>query len=265
MCLIFLAYRCHPDYELIIAANRDEFYERPSAGASFWPSAPEVLGGRDLLGGGTWLGITKQGRYAAITNYREPGSHKPDAPTRGRLVSDYLAGRDGPGDYVEKIARGAERYNGFSVFVGKIAGTGARLFYFSNRGMGPLELSPGIHGLSNHLLDTPWPKVERGKHAMETVVAAPGNVGEEDLFGILADRSRPPDERLPRTGLSLDWERILSSPFITSPVYGTRSSTVIRVGKDGRVTFHERVFNSNPGPLEVNRFEFTLETGASDS
>ncbi|MCX5833592.1 MAG: NRDE family protein [Deltaproteobacteria bacterium] len=255
MCLIFVAYKYKPPYDLVIAANRDEFYERPSAAAEFWKEAPSILGGKDLMAGGTWLGVTKKGRFAAITNYRDPGSHKHQAPSRGHLVSNFLAGTGEPVEYVRKIASGAHEYNGFSLFVGDRSS----MHYLSNRGSGPKDLSPGLYGLSNHLLDTPWPKVERGKKALEALLADSDHLREEALFDILADRSRTPDELLPSTGMSLEWERILASPFIVSPVYGTRSSTVILVNRDGKVTFVEKVFNSNPDPQELRRFEFMLD------
>ncbi|HPC73890.1 MAG TPA: NRDE family protein [Syntrophales bacterium] len=255
MCLIFVAYKYRPSCELVVAANRDEFYDRPSAAAEFWKEAPFVLGGKDLMAGGTWLGITKKGRFAAITNYRDPASHREGAPSRGHLVSNFLTGDDDPGGYLRRVAPGAAAYNGFSLFVGDRSS----LYYFSNRGGSPKELTPGLYGLSNHLLDTPWPKVERGKKALDGLLVGKSPLRKEALFEILADRSRPPDESLPSTGMSLEWERILSPPFIASPVYGTRSSTVILVDRRGQVTFDEKVFNSNPNARETRHFEFTLD------
>ena len=255
MCLIFVAYKYKSPYDLVIAANRDEFYERPSAPAEFWKETPSVLGGKDLMAGGTWLGITRTGRLAAITNYRDPGFYKHQAPSRGHLVSNFLTGTEAPGEYARNIASGADEYNGFSLLVGDRSS----MYYLSNRGDGPRGLSPGLYGLSNHLLDTPWPKVERGKKSLEALLADPDSIREEAFFDILADRSRPPDKLLPRTGVSLEWERILASPFIVSPVYGTRSSTVILIGRDGKVAFVEKVFNSNPNPQEIRRFEFVLD------
>ncbi len=255
MCLIFVAYKYRAPYDLVIAANRDEFYERPSAPAEFWKENPTVLGGKDLTAGGTWLGITRTGRFAAITNYRDPGSHKHEAPSRGHLVSNFLTGSEAPGEYVRNIVSRAGAYNGFSLFVGDRSS----IYYLSNRGSGPRGLSPGLYGLSNHLLDTPWPKVEKGKKSLEALLRDSDPVMEEALFGILSDRSCPPDELLPSTGVSLAWERILASPFIVSPVYGTRSSTMILIRSDGKVAFVEKVFNSNPNPLEIRRFEFTLD------
>ena len=254
MCLFFCAFELHPEYRLIIAANRDEFYERPSQPAGFWPEAPHLLAGRDLQGGGTWFGITRSGRIAAITNYRDPKSHRNDAPSRGILLTDYLLGRDDPADYLEQVRRKAAAYNGFNLIVG----SPRKLFYFSNRKGGGIELTPGLYGLSNHLLDTPWPKVSRGKEAFADLLKRGVDPAPGDLFSILSDRSIVEDRLLPHTGIGLEWERILSARFIASPVYGTRSSTLLYVDREDRVTFIERNFNSKPGPGETSRFEFTL-------
>ncbi len=158
MCLIVFAWRQHPDFPLIVAANRDEFYERPTLAADFWADHPEVLGGRDLKEMGTWLGITRKGRFAALTNYRDPLHVRADAPSRGWLVRDFLTGERGAEDYLARLRDRGAAYNGFSLILGDAAG----LYYYSNRGEeGPAALAPGVYGLSNHLLDTPWPKVRR--------------------------------------------------------------------------------------------------------
>ncbi len=238
MCLILFAYGIHPRYRLILAANRDEFYARPSAAAAFWDDAPNLLAGRDLQDGGTWLGITRRGRFAALTNYRDPASLRAEAPSRGRLVGDYLRGRAAPADYLDEIRSGAHAYNGFNLLVGDAHS----LHWFSNRGRS-VSLSPGLYGLSNHLLDTPWPKVERGKAGLAALLDRGGDPEAEDMLTLLADRTRPADADLPDTGVGLEWERVLSSIFITSPVYGTRSSTVLKVGRNGDVAFWERNYN----------------------
>jgi len=255
MCLIFVAIDAHPDYRLVIAANRDEFYDRPSAPAAFWPEAPELLAGKDLRGGGTWLGITRTGRIAALTNYRHPDSKSADAPSRGRLVSDFLLGRDAPVSYLEKISADADRYNGFNILVGQ----NTELYHYSNRASGIRKLDPGIHGLSNHLLDTPWPKVEKGTQALKIALSGK-NLLPEDLFHLLMDRTVPPDEVLPDTGVGLEMERMLSPVFISSPDYGTRSSTVILLDRKGKVTFMERSFRNGPGESSRVEHTFTLET-----
>jgi uncharacterized protein with NRDE domain len=251
MCLIVFAYNVHPSYRLILAANRDEFYERPSAPADFWEGQPQVLAGRDIKEGGTWLGVTKKGKFAAITNYRDPASWKNDAPSRGKLVSSYISGKQNADNYLKKIFRQTDKYNGFNM----ILGDGSDVFVFSNRGE-KQKLKPGIYGLSNHLLNTPWPKVSRSKRLLKAALNKKGNKLEEALFDLLADRHIPPDKKLPATGIGLEWERVLSSIFITSPVYGTRSSTILLIRKNNRVKFVEKVFDGNPEPWVTSRFSF---------
>ncbi len=237
MCLIFVAVDAHPEYRIVIAANRDEYYERPSAPACFWPEAPQLFAGRDLRGGGTWFGVSRTGRIAALTNYRDPEAMKAEAPSRGRLVSDFLLGREKPDAYLERVCSNARRYNGFSLLVGQ----GADLYWCSNRASGVHALDPGIHGLSNHLLDTPWPKVERGKRALGDLLAEKSFCAE-DLFRILLDRTPASDELLPDTGVGPELERMLSPIFIISPGYGTRSSTVLLLDRKGMFTFIEKSF-----------------------
>lgn len=260
MCLIFVAVDAHPNYRTVIAANRDEFYERPSAPASFWPEAPQLLAGRDLRAGGTWLGITKTGRIAALTNYRDPESTIAEAPSRGNLVSNFLLGREKPVPYLEQISANAHRYNGFSLFVGQ----STNLYYYSNRAGGIRALGRGIHGLSNHLLDTPWPKVEKGKQALRTILTGE-SICPDDLFHFLLDRTAAPDELLPNTGVGLDLERMLSPVFISSPEYGTRSSTVILLDRTGRVTFIEKSFQSGSEDPSTVECSFMLETDSLQS
>jgi uncharacterized protein with NRDE domain len=255
MCLIVLAINQHPKYKLILAANRDEYYDRPSAPPAFWEEAPQVLAGKDLKGGGTWLGITKAGRIAAITNYRDPASVMTDAPSRGWLVRDYLLSKDDPASYLKKVRKDGNRYNGFNLIVGHKE----ELFWYSNRGEEILHLSPGLYGISNRLLNTPWPKVTRSKKRLADLLANHENPSSEGLFELLRDRSLAPDDMLPVTGVGMEWERILSSVYITSPTYGTRSSTLILLDVKDRVTFMDRTFNSPPEPIASVQFEFTLE------
>jgi uncharacterized protein with NRDE domain len=256
MCLILFAFQAHPRFPLVLAANRDEFYERPSAAAAFWPDAPDILGGRDLKDGGTWLGVTRTGRVAALTNYRDPGAVRLDPPSRGWLVRNYLAGTEAPDAYLERIAPRAGDYNPFSLLVGDAS----RLSYLSSRA-GVLSLAPGIYGLSNHLLDTPWPKVERGKCGLAAALVLEDDRERltETLFALLADGEKPPRELLPDTGVGAEWELILSSLFIASPVYGTRSSTVLLVDDRGEVSFAERVFDGGAAPCATCRFRFPVE------
>jgi uncharacterized protein with NRDE domain len=254
MCLILLALDCHPDYSLVVAANRDEFYQRPTAPAAFWSDAPSVLAGRDLRAGGTWLGIDVRGRFAAVTNFRQ-GQREAAAPrSRGHLVSEFLMSGTAPGEYIHAVERDAALYNGFNL----LAGTPRGLHYFSNREGVAHALRPGVYGLSNHLLDTEWPKVVSGKTALRALVGEGESELSDALFELLSDRSQPPDDLLPHTGIGNDWERLLSSAFIASDGYGTRSSTVVLVGRAGNVTFAERSFE--PGGLagESRHFTFTL-------
>jgi uncharacterized protein with NRDE domain len=254
MCLILFAYKVHPSYNLILAANRDEFYERPSSPADFWEDAPRVLAGRDLQEGGTWMGIDRAGRFAAITNYRDPASLKNNAPSRGGLISAYLCGNRSPDEYLANISPQAQLYNGYNFIVGDRR----ELFTYSNRGERQ-KLNPGIYGLSNHLINTPWPKVLRGKKLLAETLDKKGAALEAALFALLADRKIPADHKLPDTGIGLEWERVLSSIFITSPGYGTRSSTIILINKNGRIKFVERVFDGQPQEWVTSSFSFIRE------
>lgn len=254
MCLILFSHRAHPDFPLLIAANRDEFYSRPTAPAAFWPDQPDLLAGRDLKSGGTWLGVTRTGRLAALTNYRDPAAVKKGAPSRGHLVSGFLTGNRSARSYMEKIAGEAKRYNGFNL----LAADNEGLYYFSNRGEGVHRLTAGLYGLSNHLLDTPWPKVVDGKKALAAQLTGEAPFDPEAIFAALADRSRPPDHRLPNTGMGLAWERTLSPRFITSETYGTRCSMVLAVGKDQTVRFLEKTFYEGE-PGEMRPFFFSAD------
>ena len=260
MCLLLMALDTHPTYSLIVAANRDEFFERPTAPAEFWPGAPSVLGGRDLKAGGSWLGIDRQGRFAAVTNYRQ-GEREAAAPrSRGRLVSDFLIGKTSAAEYMERIRTDAGLYNGFNLIVGDAFG----FCYFSNKGDRPSGLAPGIYGLSNHLLDTPWPKVTTTKTAFDSLLRESSAELVDALFSLLSDRSRAPDHHLPSTGVSTEWERLLSAAFIVSGNYGTRSSTIVLVSRgEGTILFIERSFGPGGKVKGQERFEMKRGSGAS--
>lgn len=249
MCLILLAYRCHPGYPLLIAANRDEFHDRPTAPLAFWDDAPQVLAGRDLQQGGTWMGISRNGRFAALTNYRDPSRTLSHAPSRGHLVSDYLQGRESVEDYLARLTSQANAYNGFNLLVGDAHD----LYYYSNYAGAPQALTPGWHGLSNHLLDTPWPKLKHGLTLMRRTLEQQPIPEPGDLLSVLADRTPAPDAALPQTGVPLEWERWLSSIFIDAPGYGTRSSTVLLVSASGQVHMVETTW------ADGSRREFRLE------
>ena len=238
MCLILFSYQTHPAYRLILAANRDEFYDRPTDALAYWSDHPEVLAGRDLKGNGTWLGVSRSGRIAAITNYRDPAALMPDAPSRGILIRDYLVGDSSPQDYLEAVSKIGQRYNGFNLIAGDIAG----LYYTSNRSSGVQQLGTGFYGISNHLIDTAWPKVRRGKALLQDQLNGHQEINAGKILDILADRWQPADEALPDTGVGLEWERVLAPMFIIGPDYGTRSSSVVLFDRSGQITFWERTF-----------------------
>ena len=246
MCLILFSYKNHPRYRLILASNRDEFYDRPTRSLDFWPENPDILAGRDERKLGTWLGVNRNGRFAALTNFRNLSAIKHDGPSRGLLVSDYLLSDRPPRDCLEELKEHAGTYSGFNLLIGDHRG----FLYFSNMDNVIHDVSPGVHGLSNAWLDTPWPKVEQGKRALGSVLDGTGEILPDDLFGLLTDDSRPDDQDLPDTGVGLEWERTLSPLFITSPTYGTRSSAVLLVDHDGRMVFAERTHKSKNSPTD---------------
>ena len=254
MCLILLAIDSHPGYSLIIASNRDEFYDRPSEPAHFWKDCPNMLAGRDLKAQGTWLGFTRDGKFATLTNFRDPASRKDDAPSRGHLVSDYLKGHESPEQYILKLKDRENRYNGFNLVLGEHQ----RLFYYSNLEKVLRRLSSGIFGLSNQLLDIPWPKLVRGKENFKHVISDDREISPDDIFPILQDKTLPDDDSLPDTGVGLEKERMLAPVFIKSPDYGTRSTTIILVDKKGRVSFVERTYNTKDNIHSDVNFEFQI-------
>ena len=255
MCLVLLAYRLSPDWPLLLAANRDEYYERPTAAASFWEEHPAVLGGRDLQKHGTWLGVTRAGRFAAVTNFRQGLAQKKNAPSRGTLVSGFLAGTQTPQDYLHCVQQHASQYDGFNLIAGNIN----EIYYCSNRGRKVEKLAPGLYGLSNHLLDTPWPKVERGKKQLVQLFSASQPASVEALFAILADHYVPADSELPNTGIGLERERQLSAAFTASADYGTRSSTLLFIHSSNRVELIERSFKRAGVEGGTVRHEFMID------
>lgn len=238
MCTLLVAYRAHPRYRLILATNRDEYYQRPTAPAHFWEEAQQIFAGRDLVHGGTWLGVTSTGRIAALTNYRDPSDpHRHGPSSRGRLVSAFLEEEAGAEEYLDRLRKGGVPYGGYNLLVGN----SERLFCYSNKSDQSIPIEPGIHGLSNHLLDTPWPKVRRGKEGLARILARE-RFSTEELFALLADDTPAPDQELPDTGVGLELERLLSPIFIKSAQYGTRCSSVLLVDREGAATFIERSF-----------------------
>jgi uncharacterized protein with NRDE domain len=250
MCLIAIAWQAHPDYPLVVAANRDEWRDRPALPAHWWSDHPALLAGRDLQAGGTWMGITRGGRFAAVTNFRDPSDKRSTALSRGALVAQFLLGSDAPSAYLADLAGRADQYNGFNLLVGD----GRELLYFGSREGGVRAVAPGVHALSNHLLDEPWPKVTKAREAMRASVAD----GDAPLFAMLSDATPAPDHALPDTGVGLERERWLSPILIVGETYGTRASTVLRVATDGRVRFEERTRAASGEVTGTAAFDFRL-------
>jgi len=251
VCLIVLAWRARADLPLAVAANRDEWRDRPAEPARWWPDSPDLLAGRDLKAGGTWMGLTRSGRFAAVTNFRDPADKRSTALSRGALVTDFLLSAESPRAFLERLRGRARDYNGFNL----ILGDGASLCYFGSREGQVRDIEPGIHGLSNHVLDEPWPKVTRGRAAMaaaiESADPAPG------LFAMLADARGAGDHELPDTGVGIAWERRLAAPLITGPDYGTRASTVVTLSGRGEAQFEERTIDATGAVTGNARFSFS--------
>ncbi len=256
MCIAYLAISVDPRWPLFIAANRDEFHARPCLPAAPWPHHPDIISGIDVQGGGTWLGLTRQGRYALITNYRDPSVLLSDAPSRGALVSNYLAGTQTPLAYASQVQAQGGLYNGFNLIVGDRR----QACYIGNRSEQnrPMLLAPGRYVLSNHLLDTPWPKSQRLRQALDTLSFDGLDQSLSPIFDVLRDTTTAPDHDLPNTGLALDRERLLSSPFIVSDTYGTRCSTVIAVPSEGASIFSETSYDAQG--RQVERHDWSLLT-----
>ncbi len=253
MCLILVAWQVRSDYPLVVAANRDEFHARPTAAAAAWVDFPDILAGRDLEAGGTWLGMTRTGRFAAVTNVREPGQPA-GRRSRGYLTRDFLTGHETPLSYAAAID--GDAHAGFNLLVGDRQ----TLAYRSNRAGAARALPPGIYGVSNHLLDTPWPKLETARARFREALA--GLPTEAPFFDLLADDEIVPDHRLPATGVPLHWERRLSAIFVKSPEYGTRASTLVLRRDDGSGVLVERSFDAAACAGEEVRLAFRAPSGA---
>jgi len=253
MCLIVFANDFLKDYKLIFAANRDEFYNRPTEQADFWKDHPDLLAGKDLQAGGTWMGITRKGKFAAITNFRDLKNHRNDAPSRGNLTLDFLVNDFTPEEYYNRLSSDLQDYNGFNLILGDTN----ELYYFSNKTNGLKKLEPGIHGISNAILDTPWPKVEKSKRQLKHLIEQK-NIHPWEVLNLLDDTSPAKDEELPDTGVGLELERTLSSIFIKSEKYGTRSSTIVTVDKHNNVKFVEKTYYANTGRFSNKEFNFII-------
>lgn len=255
MCLVALAWKARADLPLVVAANRDEWRERPARAAHWWEDHPRIFAGRDLKAGGTWMGVTRSGRFAAVTNFRDPSDKRSTARSRGALVTEFLLGTDPPATHLAALAAHAAEYNGFNLLLGD----GASLWYFGSREGEARPIEPGIHGLSNHLLDEPWPKVVRARLAMGEALDDPDPAPR--LFAMLADGGGAPDEALPDTGVGVTWERRLAAPLIVGADYGTRASTVLVVAASGEVRVEERGIDAQGHEVENRQERYRVEGG----
>lgn len=249
MCLLVLAWRSHARYRLVVAANRDEYHARESAPLGAWPDSPGIVGGRDLQALGAWFAIDARRRFGIVTNFREFGRRRRSAPSRGGLIPAYLSGQAGPGGYLGALEVDAPGYAGFNLLLGD----GDALWYASNRAdRFARELPPGIYGLSNEFLDTPWPKLVRVRERFTQLLAEPGAEDRKllaaALFAALADREPAPPESLRNSDLSPEWARKLSAPFVLDPGYGTRCSTVLTISHDDELAMLERRFDAQGSP-----------------
>jgi uncharacterized protein with NRDE domain len=254
MCLLVFAWNIHPRYRLIFAGNRDEFHDRPAAPMGWWRDPPGILAGRDLQAGGTWLGLSRTGAFGVVTNYREMQRPTPGMPSRGTLITSYLLAAQGPAPFLSELKSHADKHAGFNLLLAD----SSRMRYASNRARSfEQELTPGVHGLSNHLLDTSWPKLARTRERFDKLIVQP-DPDLENLLLMLGDRQVAADDSLPDTGIGLDWERLLSAPFIVNERYGTRCSTVVRIGYDGLVDVRERRFDRDGRNTGEQAFEFQV-------
>ncbi len=244
----------HPDYRVILAANRDEFHQRPSREIHWWPDRPDVLAGRDLQAGGTWLAASRSGRFATVTNYRERQRKKAGLTSRGEIVTEFVAGKENAEAMVGSLDGG--NYAGFSL----LAGDADDLWYVSNRGDGPDRLEPGVYGLSNASLDTPWSKLVRSRKALRSMVDS-DSANETNLFRLLADRTPAPISDVEEGDLPFEVARAITAPFIVSPDYGTRCTTVLTLSNDGVVTVVERRFDASGEKTGESRYSFDTAQG----
>lgn len=252
MCLILFAYRQHADYPLVLIANRDEYYARPTRDAHWWDETA-VFAGRDLEAGGTWLGINRQGRFAAVTNVREPGGMTAGKKSRGALTQNFLAGEMAVEDYLHALRPDDRDYAGFNLLLGD----SREFWFYSNRDHGIRCIEPGIYGISNGAFDEPWPKLRSGKDELTTMLA--GDIVVSELMEILTDHQIADDHELPQTGIALDIERMLSSRFIRSAEYGTRACTVLTIDRHNRVDFSEQNFRDAEHAGDLAQETFTIE------
>ena len=245
MCLIWFSYQNTPGFRLLLAANRDEFFARATTPLA-WRDG--ILAGWDEEGGGTWLGINRLGQLAALTNYRDPARQRPNPPSRGAIILAFLRSGQSAAAFLQGFRQQAESYNPFNLLLFD----GHEMLFFSNAGDGAKRVTAGVHALSNRFLDSDWPKTRRIKELLAPVVLAPSQIKAEEFFAALADRRQPEDEELPKTGVGIEWERILAPVFIESTSYSTRSSAVVAITDDGRIDFYERTYQRVGGATSIS-------------
>ena len=268
MCTLFIARQKHPRYPLIIAANRDEFYARPTAPAAFWDDAPSILAGRDLEANGTWMGVTRNGKIAAITNVRSPSEVRTDAISRGELVTNWLkedkaqvtgqvAGQSirlSKEQYLQTLKNTRHQYNGYNL----VFGNASALHVYNNVNNSVHPIKQGVFGLSNADIITPWPKVTQGVSSLNKYVSQHDTINTEDLFTLLRNEDKADDQHLPSTGIGYEWEKALSSIFINIPSYGTRTSTILLIDSSGELSFKERTFTEKGETTQTREFSFKI-------
>lgn len=254
MCLILFAYNSHPDYKLILTANRDEFYARPTEKAHFWAENPNILAGKDLQAGGTWIGVNKNGKLAALTNFRDPANINPDAPSRGALTIDFLKSDLLAKDYLLQLDQNGLAYNGFNLLLMDESG----LWCYDNVRRAILQVPTGVHGLSNATLNTPWPKTESAKQQLTELIKAE-SIDNTALVDMMENKTTAPDEMLPKTGVPYHWEKLLSARFIESETYGSRITTVITITKSGEINFLEKTHSIHGSQEKIVEFAIGMD------
>lgn len=254
MCLIFLSFNQHPKYPFIALANRDEFYNRPAEQIHHWTDHPEIIAGKDVSGGGSWLGVNTSGHFAMLTNYRDMANIKANAPTRGKLVSDFLVSKLDPSKYLEALNTNAASYNGYNILLGTFSDP----WYYSNQSNKIYRLGTGSYGVSNALLDTKWPKLVEGKEKFNSILSNE-SFDAEDLFGLMLDKKLADDDSLPDTGIGYEIEKKLSSRFILMDGYGTRNTTLLKVDSNGNGQLTERTFNRKGENVAEKEIKFAVK------
>lgn len=254
MCIIFVAIKQHPDYPLIIAANRDEFYNRPTQVSHWWQQSPAILAGKDLKAGGSWMGISREGDIAALTNIRNPLRDIQNARSRGELIPHYLNRTSDDATFAQSLKATSQQYNGYNLLFGHLSS----LQVYNNHTDTLTPLHAGFHGLSNHALNTPWPKVTRGVAGLKAYISSNKKISQDALLLLLQDETPAPDNALPDTGVPVDWEKRLSSIFIRSAEYGTRSSTLLLINQDNDATWVEQSYGHSKNGSNKREFKWKI-------